>query len=307
MNQYGDMILYKYRECSATTEVIFRDQKVWLATSDTLNDPCECSLHDLAPEWVEENIVAMKQAQMSGALAFPHLVPQLFLNEIKATLPSIEDFDSKYVIFRKLYEKHLHRKLSDPELTFSMLDQQLNSVGIFSMASTSEHPLMWSHYGQGHKGICLGFEVRDLTPSTDPEHFLKVTYSDDIPKMGNEGFKHQITLSQGDKGEIVSEGRIAFTDVALRAAISTKATCWSYEAEWRYVEPIGGRLYPFPGPLVEVVFGFRCSPEDRTHYRELVATHLNNEVRLYEIRRVPNSFTFERIFVGACSSAKQKE
>jgi len=70
------VILYKYRECSSTTDLIFKEQKVWLARPNTLNDPCECSIHDLSAEWVTEKVKEMKEAQMMGALFFPKLPPQ---------------------------------------------------------------------------------------------------------------------------------------------------------------------------------------------------------------------------------------
>lgn len=296
------MILYKYRHCSAKTREILKSQKVWLAKSNTLNDPCECSMHDLSPEWVNKTVKEMKRGQMGGVFFSPQLFPKAFLKEIEATLEPLESFDDKYLAFRNIYEKHHHSKLSNPDLIFSKLDAQLNSIGIFSLASISENPLMWSHYGDEHKGICLGFEVRDLTPSADANRFLKVRYSDDIPKLGDGGFTHQIAVSVGGDGKMISEGRIALTDATVRAAISTKAMCWSYEKEWRYIESNGGNLYPFPGPLVEIVFGFRCSPENRAYYTKLAKTHLINDVRLYEIRRAKNSFMFERVFLGVCSS-----
>jgi hypothetical protein len=180
---------------------------------------------------------------------------------MKATLPGIEEFDAKYEAFRVLYEKHLHRKLSHPDRTFSLLDEQLNSIGIFSLAAYSNSALMWSHYGQEHKGICLGFEVRDLTPSADPKRFLQVRYSDEIPRMDERGFINEIRFFTGDDGEVASEGRISLTDASVRVAISTNATCWSYEGEWRYIERNGDTLYPF------VLFGWeryrpRCQPHD---------------------------------------------
>jgi len=96
------MILYKYRQCSENTQSIFTGQKVWLAKASTLNDPCECSIHDLSPEWVTEQVREMKRAQMSGVLLPSQPLPAALLNEIKATLPLIEDLDAKYEAFRKL-------------------------------------------------------------------------------------------------------------------------------------------------------------------------------------------------------------
>jgi hypothetical protein len=62
------LILYKYRQNSEYTDQIFTEGKVWLAKSVSLNDPCECTLHSLAPEYVAEKVKEMKSAQMMGFL-----------------------------------------------------------------------------------------------------------------------------------------------------------------------------------------------------------------------------------------------
>lgn len=245
----------------------------------------------------------MKAAQMSGAVMSP-LTDAGFLEEIKRVLPPITDFDEKYKAFRLIYERHFDGRLSNPDDLFSKLENQLAELGVFSLASSPDHPLMWSHYAHQHEGICLGFEVRDLTPSSDSTRFLKVKYSEDIPKMDDHGFTQEVKLYLGDDGGFQNESAIPFTDEAVRAAISTKSTCWSYEDEWRYVEPLGGRTYPFPGPLVEMTFGLRCPREKREHYIDLASKCLAEDVRLYEIRRVRNSFRFERVFLGINPSNK---
>ena len=173
------MNLYKYRGNSPKTDLILTNREVWLPRSRDLNDPCECSMLELAPDWMEDKIREMKQAQMEGALLFNGRKNRPFLKEIRATLPSIPDFDQKYKTFCDIYKKHFVLQLSRPDQLFSKLDKQLNSVGVFSLSGKPDHPLMWSHYAEEHRGICLGFELRDLTPSTDPQRFSEAKYFKD--------------------------------------------------------------------------------------------------------------------------------
>ena len=42
------MLLYKYRTDSERTEEIFKKKEVWFAKPETLNDPLECSIQDIA-------------------------------------------------------------------------------------------------------------------------------------------------------------------------------------------------------------------------------------------------------------------
>ena len=294
------MILYKYRTKSEYTDRIFTDNKVWLAKSIALNDPCECSLHSLASEWVAEKVGQMKRAQMEGFLVVLAQSPKHVRAEYKARLRRAKSFEGKYRAFRKFHEEVFNARLSEPEKIFSQLDDQLKGVGIFSLSELSDHPLMWSHYAGNHEGVCFGFEVVEGMAISDRSRFIRVQYSDRIPKMDG-GFTHQLTLSLDEDGRPTTEGRIPLTDETIRAAISTKAVCWDYEREWRYVEPIAGS-YPFPGPLVEIVFGVRCPEEERDRYIKLASEHLVNDVRIFEMRRVKDSFTFERVFRGVSTS-----
>ena len=44
--------------------------------------------------------------------------------------------------------------------------------GIICFSRNWQNPVLWSHYADKHRGVCLGFEVPD-------EHLLRVIYSDD--------------------------------------------------------------------------------------------------------------------------------
>jgi tetratricopeptide (TPR) repeat protein len=296
------MILYKYRQNSPYTDQIFIEGKVWLAKSSSLNDPCECTLHSLAPEWVAEKVRVMKGAQMGGFLVgLPGMPLDPAAAEFAAKLNKIEDFEEKYQTFRRMFEARFSRRLSNPDLVFEQLEDQLKSVGVFSLSESAEDPLMWAHYAGNHEGVCLGFEVADGMPTSDRDRFIRVEYTDQVPKMPQEGFRQEVSFAIDENGRRVSTSRVSLTDDTIRAAIGTKSLSWEYEREWRYVESVSGK-YSFPGPLVEIVFGLRCTPEQRQHYSDLSAAHLKNDVRVYEMRRIPDSLAFERVFLGVCTS-----
>jgi hypothetical protein len=72
--------------------------------------------------------------------------------------------------------------------------------------------LMWSHYGDSHRGICLQFQV-----SKDPRilrNLVKVSYTDAYPTIN--------WLSSKANEECLF-------------AATNKHSSWSYEHEWRYV------------------------------------------------------------------------
>jgi hypothetical protein len=75
--------------------------------------------------------------------------------------------------------------------------------GMLCFSDTWHSPLMWSHYGDRHKGLCLGFAV--------PDNLIKrVKYVTARPKLS----------------KAVSDGEIA-------ELLFMKYDGWSYEREWR--------------------------------------------------------------------------
>lgn len=119
-----------------------------------------------------------------------------------------------------------------------------NDRGVICLTDTWQNPVMWSHYGDKHRGVCLGFDVaKDLT--------IPVTYRRDLQK---------ITAADIPEGETA-------TDVFVRRFLSVKFEDWRYEREQRIVVDLStaiseGNLYffrPSDGFLLrEIILGARC-------------------------------------------------
>ena len=77
------------------------------------------------------------------------------------------------------------------------------SCGLLSFSKTWKNPLLWSHYADRHKGICLGFDVRDdLGESVE---YVKSRVPLDLPP----------------------------TSDLVKRTLFSKYEGWSYEEEWR--------------------------------------------------------------------------
>jgi hypothetical protein len=81
--------------------------------------------------------------------------------------------------------------------------------GLICFSRSWQHPMMWSHYGDRHQGVCLGFDVAD-------KWCCEVQY-----------VKERVHITQAD----VIENRVS--DRAARKLVSTKAHFWKYEQEVR--------------------------------------------------------------------------
>lgn len=83
-------------------------------------------------------------------------------------------------------------------------------TGILCFTNSWRSPVMWSHYAEGHCGLCLGFDV-------PVESLVKVSYS---PKRIEADF--EVFLGGG-----------AYAEAAMSKALTTKYSHWRYEREWR--------------------------------------------------------------------------
>jgi hypothetical protein len=119
------------------------------------------------------------------------------------------------------------------------------SVGMLCTSRTWESPVMWAHYGDKHKGVCLGFDVADAEA-------YQVKYE---PRRLTGLLEHI------GRGDLLNEPQ-------MRTILTTKFKDWAYEREWRFFaglndrEPENGLYFLKFEPhftLREVILGHRCS------------------------------------------------
>lgn len=298
-------VFYKYRADSEYTEAIFMTGQVYLSTAAGLNDPFECSLQDIAKDWMKEKIETMQRAAVAGLLiaAGRSLRARkgflgLSVGETRTAIKRLGRFkriEEAYEYYYELIKKTTGHAPSDCRRTFTALEQQLDSVGIFSLSALSDHPLMWAHYASEHRGICLGFKRLPGCRMADGEHFFRVVYSDTLPEIDPEGPTMEMKFGFDENGKIYTSGYgFSFADKTIQRVITTKSTIWKYEEEWRYVEPNGGS-YNWPGNIVELTFGLKCPDTRRRHYINLAEAHIPNSVRLFEMRKKPGTSGLERV------------
>lgn len=287
------MILYKYRGNSEYTDKIFLDKKVWLSNAMGLNDPFECKMQEIAKDWIDIKVKELKQAHIEGFLA-----PFIFSKKYRLNNLSIKEtevflkrfkkksFEEKYKTVRDIYKRR-GTELSNPDLTFSNIDNQLNEVGIFSLSEDCENILMWAHYADSSRGVAIGFDV-----DTNATHIKirKVRYSEDLPVLHRDGLLLETKIYH--RGNNLQ--RIAFSDPTFEDVITTKSIQWETEREWRYIEPKWG-AFSYPGEIKEVVFGINCPEEVRKHYLNLVNSNITNSVDFYEIKSLKNTNKIEKI------------
>jgi hypothetical protein len=279
--------LYKYRAFDSRLIEQLVDDKVFLAEPSTFNDPLytrpqvepDLDVPDL--EWVLEQLATKRMsAEMTAAAAkiryrgpktIAHIqdytrkeVRQL-LQEIAyhATYPEFDDDQASPIPQQRLLAKAIEGEL-----------QRQYERGVLSLSARWDSVLMWSHYGEQHRGVCVGYSVHHL--SGEPP--LRVRYGG-----------HRLIAASRVKAML--EGDLTARREVDRSVLLKKAWDWRYEKEWRMLGTKG--LLHSTLELEEVIFGLRCSSSVKHAVRSALAGR-DRRVVFFEIREVPGRFELKR-------------
>lgn len=143
----------------------------------------------------------------------------------------------------------------------------VESMGIFCLSQCIDNILMWSHYANNHRGIALRINWNKQYRHQKKPIF-KVLYDDERPKISFFG----------------NDDAVEFAD-----ALRIKAEFWSYEQEWRVIEPYGaGKFLNFnPNMITGIVFGINCSNEKRQKVMSLLTAR---DLEYFEAYSSPDKF-----------------
>lgn len=83
--------------------------------------------------------------------------------------------------------------------------------GLICMSNNWKNPLLWGHYAEKHKGLCLGFDV------PDKGMFIEVTYKDKRPTLQEFGCNDLRQLREHHMLQL----------------LTMKFSAWNYESEYR--------------------------------------------------------------------------
>jgi hypothetical protein len=154
----------------------------------------------------------------------------------------------------------------------------IKTLGVICMGKHWKSPVMWAHYADNHKGVCLGFDIEDCWPKQ--------------MKYEPERMEQLIKIGESTGG---------LTEESLELVLTTKYEHWAYEEEWRLLlklsdkDPINGEYYLEIGPkliLREIIVGARC-PAPVGSFRKLVG-QVAYSVTVIKARAAFESFTMVR-------------
>lgn len=179
---------------------------------------------------------------------------------------------------RGLYESLIKLSVNLKNNDFS--SEMKQNVGVYCLTTENDSILMWSHYADYHKGFCIGYDTLKFTEKIHTNNLYPVIYTDSMFDL----YKHMGDLQDGKTNHF-----------ALKLAAMYKATCWSYEKEWRLIwQGLSGlgiyhNAINFPQPT-EIYFGAKTSECDK---KRILSCIENREIAIYEMGMSVNSFNIE--------------
>lgn len=246
----------------------------------------ECEENSEKPEISQK----LKTTIRESKLFFSH--PASFNDPLECTIPvTIENYDIHSEKYLKYIESVIDKRIgswADASERRKRIDEAIEygipieNCLVTCFTKDGNNQLMWSHYADQNKGVCLCYEIPDK-----PDEFkrqIKWSYQSSLfindfkLWFHEEAVTYQIkrpSLHISNTSCSVGEWKVD-NGYTLKDAIFTKPKCWEYEHEWRLalILPIGGNVAFAAGIdtsdyyailpkkwLKEITFGLRLEDE----------------------------------------------
>jgi hypothetical protein len=123
----------------------------------------------------------------------------------------------------------------------------MQTMGVCCFSDTNENYVMWAHYADEYRGICVEYSTHDLSDGLPDVFAVRVQYDIQLPKPRYE----ETPDRQG----------------AAIKALSSKNSDWFYEREWRLLTKPNAMDIPGAlkiqgqNPVKGIYFGPRAKPD----------------------------------------------
>lgn len=299
MNTMRKMVklFYKYQATNSNLFENLKNKQLYFNDPRKYNDPLDskvrCYLKATREKW-EDYLNKIHKFEDTAELS------KLILTEISIqnTLQNIQN--------KRTIQNNKSRK--SPARTEYIVQNEPDSSTEYCpltccFSEESDNMLMWSHYANGHKGVCLCFKSK-YEPCTElrlkPEYALTVNFE------SSPIFPIKYTLERPKSINLV-EDFLANTnqlyDCQLFNFLLTKSPCWGYENEYRMflTEPDAQNKASFEEKELDgIIFGLRVNYGDahtiikiiEKYYEDI---HGNIHVKFYKTQISKDKYAFEKV------------
>ncbi|MET1257502.1 DUF2971 domain-containing protein [Aliikangiella maris] len=271
--------LFKYRDFGKYTILSLLNQGLWIPKPSQLNDPFDAQFK------ISDVDVSIEQFKSA------------FLN-YQCWYQKNHNHTIRYKGFELLFDNgkpnsHLKEKVN---LFRDFWDKESENLGVLSLSAVPENTTMWSHYGENHCGICIGYNPRKLfpkSPNGSLDWLRKVEYEEERDIIRN------AYLLYANTG--MCHSHIAVMELIYKM-FSTKSIDWSYEKEWRFLSPThGGNLFKLEiDAISSITFGLRTPVETKSAVSHILRYH-QKKTKLFQTVRLDNTIGLKRVVMDGDS------
>lgn len=175
----------------------------------------------------------------------------------------------------------------DRDIYRKKIENQLAQTGICSFSKTRKNQLMWAHYADEHKGVCIGFNEKLLRTEGSGIYPIDVTYQDVYPFDDIIKRFHYYENSPGTNNVQSIAGDI------FNSVLGTKYSSWRYERERRLVFVRSEAIKFFPKAINSVAFGLRMADRDKQTIKRLLSGSEWDHIKWFQAVKSKTKYALE--------------
>jgi len=233
--------------------------EVRATSASEVNDPMDCN-----PAYIDDLDIKTFRSYFNYMRT---LIPE---SQLQANLKS--DMLNQFPTYKEIRKIRRVPKLWTNKFK-QIIMRSFDSFGFVCFTEDPTNPLMWAHYANSHRGICVEFPT---TPSFDTNLLEDLPLCSFAIKLNYEDIRPTISARENIPKTNADD---------LRKAILTKDRHWNYEKEWRVLGKynaqslLPAREFVSVGkdqPIASITFGLKSTREFRDRIIKLInRTSLN--------------------------------
>jgi hypothetical protein len=258
--------LYKYRLFDVNSLRLLTNAEIYYADPRRFNDPLDCN--PTVNVDVERSALEHLCYKLRRDIGLNNDEAAAAINEYRYASTEYGDYKTDHYA-----AEYLIASLATEIKRLFVVE--MGRKGVFSLSETWKSQLMWSHYADEHRGICLEYDTTQI-PHPD---LAAVDYCSPRSVKASDLIKWKLEASSE------AERRVHNT------YFFAKAPQWKYEKEWRDLRLASG-VTDTSFPITGIYFGLRCDPAVITTIVKLFSGY--ESIDLFQIYPLDDSFDLKR-------------
>lgn len=234
-------VFYKYRPANSYTISMLRNREIKFSYAEEYNDPFDSKV-----------VINLE-------------------DDIDSVLRKLEDTPLDPAVKHNVRTRLLNGEISLEEITRVAYKAAKRTIISSCFSTQFDNLLLWSHYAESHKGVCVGIRSCSNTHIPGLKFDTGYTYSSQEPLLS--GLFPLYKVNYSDSG--IVEWELFKDDIKIfMNAHTNKAKCWEYEDEYRLLVPyseFNSTIFYFdPRFLVEVYLGCSIEPDFQMEVQQAI-------------------------------------